>query len=142
MLISDGRSLTYVQRRLGHESIKATSDTYGHLLPQADDDAIDTIERSLGGGRQAGGVLEEAAEPGRVVYVIHLDGVVRGFHKRDDSVVVLEQWQLDTGHTGRLEKWSWAWWQRMPGEDACTEARADAPRIGEHSPHRALAEPS
>ncbi|WP_307797817.1 site-specific integrase [Streptomyces laculatispora] len=48
VLISDGRSLTYVQRRLGHESIKTTSDTYGHLLPQADDDAMDTIERSLG----------------------------------------------------------------------------------------------
>ncbi|MEU2487135.1 site-specific integrase [Streptomyces sp. NPDC012617] len=115
VLISEGRNLTYVQRRLGHESIKTTSDTYGHLLPQADDDAMDAIERSLGGGRQPDGVLEEPADPGRVVYVIHLDGVVRGFHKRDDAVVVLEQWQLDTGLLGRLETWSWAWWQRMPG---------------------------
>ncbi|MGW2071364.1 tyrosine-type recombinase/integrase [Streptomyces sp. NPDC001953] len=47
VLISEGRSLTYVQRRLGHESIKTTSDTYGHLLPQADDDAMETIERAL-----------------------------------------------------------------------------------------------
>ncbi|MFF2331917.1 MULTISPECIES: tyrosine-type recombinase/integrase [unclassified Streptomyces] len=46
-LISQGHPLTYVQRRLGHESIKTTSDTYGHLLPEADDDAMETIERTL-----------------------------------------------------------------------------------------------
>ncbi|MGW2964028.1 tyrosine-type recombinase/integrase [Streptomyces sp. NPDC001220] len=34
-LLSDGHSLTYVQRRLGHESIKTTSDRYGHLLETA-----------------------------------------------------------------------------------------------------------
>ncbi|WP_406411126.1 site-specific integrase [Streptomyces halstedii] len=67
VLLSQGRSLTYVQRRLGHESIKATSDTYGHLLPEADDDAMDDIERSLGGGRPPTGDLEEAADPARVV---------------------------------------------------------------------------
>lgn len=51
-LLSDGRhSLTYVQRRLGHESIKTTSDLYGHLLPEADDDAMETIEASLTGTR-------------------------------------------------------------------------------------------
>ncbi|MBB4987513.1 tyrosine-type recombinase/integrase [Streptomyces nymphaeiformis] len=50
-LISAGHSLTYVQRRLGHESIKTTSDLYGHLLPEADDDAMETIETTLQGGR-------------------------------------------------------------------------------------------
>lgn len=50
-LISEGHSLTYVQRRLGHESIQTTSDLYGHLLPEADDDAMETIEAALGGGR-------------------------------------------------------------------------------------------
>ncbi|MFC9431093.1 tyrosine-type recombinase/integrase [Streptomyces sp. NPDC056987] len=50
-LISAGHGLTYVQRRLGHESIKTTSDTYGHLLPETDDDAMETIERSLTGQR-------------------------------------------------------------------------------------------
>ncbi|MFE6379254.1 tyrosine-type recombinase/integrase [Streptomyces roseolus] len=50
-LISAGHSLTYVQRRLGHESIRTTSDLYGHLLPEADDDAMETIETTLRGGR-------------------------------------------------------------------------------------------
>ena len=50
-LISAGHGLTYVQRRLGHESITTTSDLYGHLLPELDDDAMATIETSLAGGR-------------------------------------------------------------------------------------------
>ncbi|MFB7031692.1 MULTISPECIES: tyrosine-type recombinase/integrase [unclassified Streptomyces] len=52
-LISAGHPLTYVQRRLGHESIKTTSDLYGHLLPEADDDAMATIETTLQGSRPA-----------------------------------------------------------------------------------------
>lgn len=36
-LLSDGVSLIAVSRWLGHESIKITADTYGHLLPEADD---------------------------------------------------------------------------------------------------------
>jgi integrase len=51
LLISHGHSLTYVQRRLGHESIKTTSDTYGHLLPVADEKAMATIEAALPGER-------------------------------------------------------------------------------------------
>lgn len=35
-LISAGVPLTVIQRRLGHESIKTTSDTYGHLADDAD----------------------------------------------------------------------------------------------------------
>ncbi|MFD9952494.1 tyrosine-type recombinase/integrase [[Kitasatospora] papulosa] len=50
-LISAGHGLTYVQRRLGHESITTTNDTYGHLLPEADDDAMVTIETMLTGSR-------------------------------------------------------------------------------------------
>lgn len=50
-LISAGHPLTYIQRRLGHESIKTTSDLYGHLLPEADDDAMATIESALAGSR-------------------------------------------------------------------------------------------
>lgn len=46
-LISDGHSLTYVQRYLGHESITTTSDLYGHLLPEADDGAMATLDRLL-----------------------------------------------------------------------------------------------
>ncbi|MFD3777374.1 tyrosine-type recombinase/integrase [Streptomyces sp. NPDC058612] len=50
-LISAGHGLTYVQRRLGHESVKTTSDLYGHLLPEADDDAMATIEAAMSGAR-------------------------------------------------------------------------------------------
>lgn len=36
-LITDGVPLLAVSRRLGHESISVTADTYGHLLPESDD---------------------------------------------------------------------------------------------------------
>lgn len=36
-LITDGVPLLAVSRRLGHDSIRITADTYGHLLPEADD---------------------------------------------------------------------------------------------------------
>lgn len=49
-LISAGHAVTYVQRRLGHESIKTTSDLYGHLLPEVDDDVMATIEAALAPG--------------------------------------------------------------------------------------------
>jgi integrase len=48
-LISAGHGLPYVQRRLGHESYDTTARIYGHLLPEADDDAMETVEQSLGG---------------------------------------------------------------------------------------------
>jgi integrase len=35
-LIAAGRPLPSIQRRLGHESITTTVDTYGHLLPEVD----------------------------------------------------------------------------------------------------------
>ena len=35
-LIAAGIPLTVIQRRLGHESIKTTSDRYGHLADDAD----------------------------------------------------------------------------------------------------------
>lgn len=39
-LIADGVPLTAVQRRLGHTSIKVTSDLYGHILPEVDDRVV------------------------------------------------------------------------------------------------------
>lgn len=39
-LLSDRHSLEYVKRRLGHESIKTTSDRYGHLLREAHEGAL------------------------------------------------------------------------------------------------------
>jgi integrase len=52
-LIAAGQPLTYIQRRLGHESIQTTSDRYGHLLPELDDDAMTAIETALAGERPA-----------------------------------------------------------------------------------------
>ncbi|WP_156119363.1 tyrosine-type recombinase/integrase [Modestobacter caceresii] len=46
-LINAGRPLTEVQRRLGHESIQLTSDTYGWLLPSSTDAAVAAIEAAM-----------------------------------------------------------------------------------------------
>src|SRR5207244_74023 len=49
MLISAGRSLTAIQRRLGHSSIAITSDLYGHLREEVDEGIIAAIEEALAG---------------------------------------------------------------------------------------------
>lgn len=69
-LLSDRHSFTYVQRRLGHESITTTSDTYGNLLETAHTAALVTIDRVMlvggsGACRPCPGVFEEGA-PGNV----------------------------------------------------------------------------
>jgi integrase len=47
-LIAQGVPLIVVQRRLGHESIKTTGDTYGHLLPDAELAATLAADAALG----------------------------------------------------------------------------------------------
>lgn len=47
MLISANVPLTAVQRRLGHSSIKVTSDLYGHLMPAVDEGILATVRTSL-----------------------------------------------------------------------------------------------
>jgi integrase len=46
-LISAGRPLTAIQRRLGHASIAVTSDRYGHLLPEVDVGIIEALDLAL-----------------------------------------------------------------------------------------------
>jgi len=46
-LISAGVPLTAIQHRLGHSSIAVTSDLYGHLLPQVDDNILAAVEAAL-----------------------------------------------------------------------------------------------
>lgn len=46
-LIADGVPLTFVQARLGHESIQTTSNVYGHLQPDAHVQMSETISRTL-----------------------------------------------------------------------------------------------
>jgi integrase len=49
MLISAGRSLTAIQRRLGHSSIAVTSDLYGHLREEVDEGILAAVEEALAG---------------------------------------------------------------------------------------------
>ncbi|MFD9903844.1 tyrosine-type recombinase/integrase [Streptomyces sp. NPDC059063] len=116
VLISEGRGLTYVQRRLGHESIKTTSDTYGHLLPEADDDAMDAIERSLGRGPAAEAAEEQTASRDRVYAVVFPGGHVEAFWDPGDASAVAKQWPLDHPEVDddvRVEVLSTDWWRRQ-----------------------------
>ncbi|WP_030672195.1 tyrosine-type recombinase/integrase [Streptomyces sp. NRRL B-1347] len=119
VLISEGRGLTYVQRRLGHESIKTTSDTYGHLLPEADDDAMDAIERSLGRGSAGAGavVVEEQTANRDRVYVVAFPGDhVEAFWNPDDASAVAEQWPLDHPEVDegvQVQVLTTDWWRRQ-----------------------------
>jgi integrase len=49
MLISAGRQLTAIQRRLGHSSIAVTSDLYGHLREEVDEGILVAVEAALEG---------------------------------------------------------------------------------------------
>lgn len=48
-LISKGKPLTAIQRRLGHTSIAITSDLYGHLLPGVDEGILDALMEVVDG---------------------------------------------------------------------------------------------
>lgn len=49
MLILAGEPLTAIQRRLGHASIKTTSDTYGRMIEDASDAGLSRVAAMLGG---------------------------------------------------------------------------------------------
>ena len=44
LLISQGESLAYVRDQLGHSSIQITVDTYGHLVPGSNRQAVDRLD--------------------------------------------------------------------------------------------------
>lgn len=48
-LIAAGRPLPYIKVRLGHEKITTTVDTYGHLLPDAQQGDADAVAISMAG---------------------------------------------------------------------------------------------
>lgn len=61
-LIAAGRPLTSIQRRLGHSSIRVTSDIYGGLLPEVEEDTAAAAELALSGvdlSGIGGGILGE-----------------------------------------------------------------------------------
>lgn len=137
-LISRGHSLTYVQRRLGHESIQTTSDTYGHLLSEADDAAMATIDDSLRGSliedelldEIDGELPDEEQLKGRKVHVLHLpDGTVQGWWKRADRDLVAQQWALDVGRAPEAETWTVDWWVRQHGNGEKDVRREAADRL-------------
>ena len=43
LLIQNGQSLKYVSDQLGHSSIKMTADVYGHLVPGANRQAMNSL---------------------------------------------------------------------------------------------------
>ena len=45
LLIQDGASLAHVKEQMGHSSIQITVDTYGHLIPGANINWIDGLDR-------------------------------------------------------------------------------------------------
>jgi len=49
MLILAGEPLTAIQRRLGHASIKTTSDTYGRMIEDASEEGLDKVAALLAG---------------------------------------------------------------------------------------------
>lgn len=118
VLLSAGRGLEYVKVRLGHESIVTTSDTYGHLLPQADDDAMDTIDQSLGQGRQTGRVTAGVAlRDASTVHVVTLpDGRCEAFWGPEVARLMAEVWKLEGGRAPVVQPWPLLQWQRGGGE--------------------------
>lgn len=46
-LIAEGRPVSAISRRLGHESIQTTVDRYGHILPSVDTEDVAALERAM-----------------------------------------------------------------------------------------------
>lgn len=117
-LLSDNHSLTYVQRRLGHESIKTTSDRYGHLLPHAHSAAMATIDRSLGYTKDVAAAFapyEPATDPGRPVFVARLGTQQVGFWDVEHAEEVAERWATERGASVDVQRCTADWWVRTAG---------------------------
>ena len=44
LLLAQGESLVYVKDQLGHSNISITVDTYGHMVPGENRDAVDKLD--------------------------------------------------------------------------------------------------
>lgn len=44
LLIAKNEPIKYIQKQLGHSTIKMTMDTYGHLMPDVYEQAINVLE--------------------------------------------------------------------------------------------------
>jgi integrase len=66
LLLQHGDSVTYVRDQLGHSSIRMTVDTYGHLVPGANRDAVNRLDDATGRNLYAtSGSGSEAETPKR-----------------------------------------------------------------------------
>ncbi|MGW7710928.1 tyrosine-type recombinase/integrase [Streptomyces sp. NPDC054771] len=132
-LLSDGHSLTYVQRRLGHQSIKTTSDRYGHLLETAHVAALVTIDRVMGITSSTGTDQgEERPHLGRPVHVACLGPLRVPFWGQDDAEETAERWVRERGGSVHVEKMTASGWIAYAGkanaDGAPTYVRAEASR--------------
>ncbi len=79
ILLSDGVSPAYVQRMLGHSSIRLTVDLYGRWLPMANKAAVDRLDEGSAGrkfgpsGSRSGSKTVAAAEN-----ALETPGFIRG----------------------------------------------------------------
>jgi integrase len=53
-LIANGENLKYISEQRGHGAIKATADTYGHLIPGGNKAAVEKLD----GNREKTGKIE------------------------------------------------------------------------------------
>jgi Phage integrase family len=75
LLIQDGASLAYVKEQMGHSSIQITVDTYGHLIPGADINWIDGLDRKISPQQNATPAqLEVLQEEQESLDVVEKDG--------------------------------------------------------------------
>jgi integrase len=76
LMLQAGESPVYVQRQLGHSSIKMTVDTYGRWLPMGNKAAVDRLDDSASGsktvavGSRGTGDSLDDAQLGRAICVI------------------------------------------------------------------------
>ncbi|MFE9309666.1 tyrosine-type recombinase/integrase [Streptomyces sp. NPDC006706] len=135
-LLSDGHSLTYVQRRLGHESIKTTSDRYGHLLETAHKAALETLDRVMGFTPPAGAAPAEhdrGRDGKRAVYVAHLGSQRIPFWELDHAEGTAERWVRDHSGPVQVEAMTSDGWVGAVGGEADADSalravRAQMPR--------------
>ncbi|MFJ7586924.1 tyrosine-type recombinase/integrase [Streptomyces sp. NPDC097617] len=110
-LISDGNSLTYIQRRVGHESIKTTSDRYGHLLETAHVAALETLNRVMGVTATTGASITATFLGAAAVYVATLGEYAVAFEAEDAAEKIAERWVRERGGKVRVERMTGDAWR-------------------------------
>ncbi|WSL97665.1 hypothetical protein OG957_12370 [Streptomyces sp. NBC_01718] len=124
-----------MQRRLGHESITTTSDTYGHLLETARTAALVTIDRVMGFTPPARAASQEngSGYDGGAVYVAHIGAWRAAFWDSDDAEGTAERWVREHGGSVHVEKMTSDGWigtvdDGASADNALKSVRTQTPR--------------